>query len=194
MRKFSLKLFLDTIQRLHVTDLLLAPPVALLLAKSDLTLQYDLSSVRLLLCGAAPLRPELSKQLEAVFGNGKVRSRQGWGMTEATMAATLFAPDEFDPSHRGVGYLLPNMEMKIIKGNGQQAGYDEEGEALIRGPNIFKGYHRNPKASQEIWFEDGWLKTGDIVIFDKSGLLTVVDRKKVSDMRQWGPQWTVWRG
>lgn len=103
-------------------------------------------------------------------------------MTEATMAVTLFAPDEFDVSHMGVGYLVPNMEMKILKDDGQLAGYDEEGEALIRGPNIFKGYYRNPGASQET-FESGWLKTGDIVTMDKSGMLKIVDRKKVSKIK-----------
>ncbi|KAF5025560.1 hypothetical protein F66182_2368 [Fusarium sp. NRRL 66182] len=155
-----------------------APPVALMLTKSDLVPQCDLSSVELLLCGAAPLLPELSKKLEAVFRNSKVRSRQGWGMTEATMAVTLFAPDEFDPSHTGVGYLLPNMEMEIVRDDGQRAGYDEEGEAVVRGPNIFKGYYENPGASQEILSEDGWLKTGDIVTMHQTGLLTIVDRKK----------------
>nr|RBQ85984.1 hypothetical protein FVER53263_06598 [Fusarium verticillioides] len=93
------------------------------------------------------------------------------------MAVTLFAPDEFDVSHAGVGYLVPNMQIKILKDDGQMAGYDEEGEALIRGPNAFKGYYRNPEASRKI-LEGGWLKTGDIVTMDKGGLLKIVDRKK----------------
>ncbi|KAF5572125.1 4-coumarate ligase [Fusarium pseudocircinatum] len=177
MRKFGLKLFLDTVQRLRVTDLLIAPPVALMLTKSDLTSQYDLSSVERLLCGAAPLQPEMSKKLEAIF-NGKVHARQGWGMTEATMAVTLFTPDECDASHRGVGYLVPNMELRIVKDDGQVAGYREEGEAQIRGPNVFKGYYKNLEASQDICSEGGWLKTGDIVTMQESGLLTIVDRKK----------------
>ncbi|RBQ77300.1 hypothetical protein FVER14953_06596 [Fusarium verticillioides] len=94
------------------------------------------------------------------------------------MAVTLFAPDEFDVSHAGVGYLVPNMQIKILKDDGQMAGYDEEGEALIGGPNAFKGYYRNPEASREI-LEGGWLKTGDIVTMDKGGLLKIVDRKKL---------------
>ncbi|KAF5540171.1 4-coumarate ligase [Fusarium mexicanum] len=93
------------------------------------------------------------------------------------MAVTLFAPDEFDALHTGVGYLVPNMEIKIVKDDGQLAGYDEEGEALIRGPNTFKGYYRNPEASRDS-LEGGWLKTGDIVMMDKTGLLKIVDRKK----------------
>ncbi|KAG6014089.1 hypothetical protein E4U54_005861 [Claviceps lovelessii] len=178
MRKFNLRLLLATIQRFRVTYLFIAPPVAVMLAKSDLLAQHDLSSVKFLFCGAAPLKPELSKRLEGIFRGGKARTRQGWGMTEATMAVTLFAPDEFDPLHRGVGYLVPNMEMKIIGDNGQSLGYNEEGEALIRGPNIFRGYYKNPGATRQAHSEDGWLKTGDIVTMDESGMLTIVNRKK----------------
>ncbi|EXF79038.1 hypothetical protein CFIO01_05798 [Colletotrichum fioriniae PJ7] len=178
MRKFSLELLLSTIQRFRVTHLLLAPPVVVMLLKSNLLSRYDVSSVRSMFCGAAPLQPELSKRLEEVFSGGKARSRQGWGMSEATMAVTLFAPDEFDPLHKGVGYILPNMQMKIVGDDGREVACNEEGEALIRGPNVFKGYYKNPSASVEAWTKDGWLKTGDIVSIQESGLLTIVDRKK----------------
>ncbi|KAK1688888.1 hypothetical protein BDP55DRAFT_629428 [Colletotrichum godetiae] len=178
MRKFSLELLLSTIQRFRVTHLLLAPPVVVMLLKSNLLLHFDVSSVRSMFCGAAPLQPELSKRLEEVFSGGKARSRQGWGMSEATMAVTLFAPDEFDPLHKGVGYILPNMQMKIVGDDGREVGCNEEGEALIRGPNVFKGYYKNPSASEEAWTKDGWLKTGDIVSIQESGLLTILDRKK----------------
>ncbi|KAG8664419.1 hypothetical protein FPOAC2_13363 [Fusarium poae] len=178
MRKFSLRLLLSTIQRFRVTSLFLAPPVVLMLVESDLLSQYDLSSVELLLCGGAPLQPEQSRKLEAVFGDGRVRSRQGWGMTEATMAVTLFAPDEFDPSHKGVGYLVANMQMKIVADDGSQVGYCEEGEAFVRGPNVFKGYYKNQSASQQAFDWMGWMRTGDIVTIQRSGLVTVVNRKK----------------
>jgi 4-coumarate--CoA ligase len=182
MRKFSLRLLLSTIQRFRVTSLFLAPPVVLMLVESDLLSQYDLSSVELLLCGGAPLQPEQSRKLEAVFGDGRVRSRQGWGMTEATMAVTLFAPDEFDPSHKGVGYLVANMQMKIVADDGSQVGYCEEGEAFVRGPNVFKGYYKNQSASQQAFDWMGWMRTGDIVTIQRSGLVTVVNRKKVATM------------
>ncbi|GKU12909.1 unnamed protein product [Fusarium langsethiae] len=149
-----------------------------MLVESDLLSQYDLSNVELLLCGGAPLQPEQSRKLEAVFGDGRVRSRQGWGMTEATMAVTLFAPDEFDPSHKGVGYLVANMQMKIVADDGSQVGYCEEGEAFVRGPNVFKGYYKNQSASQQAFDGMGWMRTGDIVTIQRSGLVTVVNRKK----------------
>lgn len=100
-------------------------------------------------------------------------------MSEATMAVTLFAPDEFDPSHQSVGYIVPNVQIKIINDEGREVGYDEEGEALVQGPNVFKGYYKNPAATKEAWTDDGWLKTGDIVTIQPNGLLSIVDRKKV---------------
>ncbi|KAF7554278.1 hypothetical protein G7Z17_g3027 [Cylindrodendrum hubeiense] len=169
---------LTTTQDVHCAYVPFYHAIVLMLVKSHLLSSYDVSSIKTLLCGAAPLQPELSAQLETIFSAGKAHTRQGWGMSEATMAVTLFAPDEFDPSHKSVGYIVPNVQIKIINDDGREMGYDEEGEALIQGPNIFKGYYKNPTATKEAWTEDGWLKTGDIVTFQSNGLLTIVDRKK----------------
>jgi 4-coumarate--CoA ligase len=178
MSKFSLALLLQAIQRFRIMYLLLVPPVAVSLIKSPLARQYDISSIKFLLCSAAPLGSDTSKQLEDIFKGNTVRSRQGWGMTEATIAITLFAPDESDPTHSGVGYLVANIQAKIVD-EGKEVGYGEEGEALIRGPNIFKGYYKNPIATEEAWTKDRWPKTGDYVVVQENGLFSVVDRKKV---------------
>ncbi|KAF5250111.1 hypothetical protein FANTH_4664 [Fusarium anthophilum] len=179
MPKFDLKSFLSTIQDFKVTSLVLAPPVASMLVKSPLVSQHDLSSVKFLVCGAAPLQADVEKRLEALFSKTGARSRQGWGMSEATMSISIFGPDEFDPSHGSVGYLVANMQLQIIDDNGKALGYDEEGEAILAGPNVFKGYYKNPTATKEAFTDDGWLKTGDIIKIDKTGLVTIVDRKKV---------------
>ncbi|KAF5578822.1 4-coumarate ligase [Fusarium subglutinans] len=179
MPKFDLKSFLSTIQDFKVTALVLAPPVASMLVKSPLVSQHDLSSVKFLVCGAAPLQADVEKRLEALFSKTGARSRQGWGMSEATMSISIFGPDEFDPSHGSVGYLVANMQLQIIDENGKALGYDEEGEAILAGPNVFRGYYKNPAATKEAFTDDGWLKTGDIIKIDKTGLVTIVDRKKV---------------
>ncbi|KAJ3539513.1 hypothetical protein NM208_g5459 [Fusarium decemcellulare] len=178
MPRFDLKLLLSSIQLFKVTYLLLVPPVVAMLAKNPLVSQYDISSVKFLICGAAPLQRDLELQLEAIFSKSGARSRQGWGMSEATMAVTLFGPDEFDPSHESVGYIVPNMQVKVINEEGETVGYDEEGEAIVRGPNVFKGYYKNPTATKDAFTEDGWLKTGDIVKIGKNGLVSIADRKK----------------
>ncbi|KAM0077344.1 hypothetical protein ACKRZS_010648 [Fusarium odoratissimum] len=179
MPKFDLESFLSTIQNFKVTYLIFAPPVVSMLVKSPLVSKYDLSSVKFLVCGAAPLQADVEKRLEALFSKTGARSRQGWGMSEATMSISIFGPDEFDPSHGSVGYLVSNMQLQIIDENGKALSYDEEGEAILRGPNMFKGYYKNPAATKEAFTDDGWVKTGDIVKIDKTGLVTIVDRKKV---------------
>ncbi|KAM0541236.1 hypothetical protein ACHAPJ_013324 [Fusarium lateritium] len=178
MPRFDLKLLLRSIESFKVTYLLLAPPVVSMLVNSPLVSQFDISSVKFLICGAAPLPRDLEHRLEALFVKSSARSRQGWGMSEATMAVTLLGPDEFDPSHESVGYLVPNMQLKIINEDGQTVDYDQEGEAIIRGPNVFKGYYKNPSATKDSFTKDGWLKTGDIVKISKTGLVSIVDRKK----------------
>ncbi|KAF5988644.1 hypothetical protein FBULB1_1377 [Fusarium bulbicola] len=179
MPKFDLKSFLSTIQDFKVTSLVLAPPVASMLVKSPLVSQHDLTSVKFLVCGAAPLQADVEKRLEALFSKTGARSRQGWGMSEATMSISIFGPDEFDPFHGSVGYLVANMQLQIIDENGKTLGYDEEGEAILAGPNVFNGYYKNTAATKEAFTDDGWLKTGDIIKIDKTGLVTIVDRKKV---------------
>ncbi|KFZ19842.1 hypothetical protein V501_00459 [Pseudogymnoascus sp. VKM F-4519 (FW-2642)] len=176
--EFSLKALLDVIGCFRVTYLLLVPPVAVQLIKSTELSNSDLSSIKLVLCGAAPLGKETSEQLETIFYPNIVRARQGWGMSEATCTVTLFARDEYDPTCAGVGYLAANMEAKIVGDDGKELGYGEKGEALLRGPNIFQGYWKNDAASKEAWTEDGWLKTGDYVVVQKNGMFAVVDRKK----------------
>ncbi|KFY53401.1 hypothetical protein V496_07663 [Pseudogymnoascus sp. VKM F-4515 (FW-2607)] len=178
MSEFSLPALLDVIRRFRVTYLLLVPPVAVQLIKSAELSNSDLSSIDLILCGAAPLGKETSEQLENIFYPNIVRARQGWGMSEATCTVTLFAPDEYDPTCASVGYLAANMEAKIVGDDGEELGYGEKGEALIRGPNIFQGYWKNSTASKEAWTEDGWLKTGDYVVVEPNGMFAVVDRKK----------------
>lgn len=180
MPKFGLVPLLKAIHELKISYLLLVPPVAVVLIKSrQLVLKYDVSSVKFLLCGAAPLGSETATQLETLFHSSGARVRQGYVMTESTMAVTLFAPDEFDPTHEGVGYLVANMEARVINDDGKEVGYDKEGEAVVRGPNVFKGYFKDEKSSREAWTVDGWLKTGDYVVVHPNGLFRVVDRKKV---------------
>ncbi|KAH8660220.1 hypothetical protein BX600DRAFT_482197 [Xylariales sp. PMI_506] len=178
MSKFNLELLLSSIQRFRVTHFLMVPPIAVMLIKTPLLTRYDLSSVKNLLCGGAPLKPDTSAQLESIFSATQARTRQGWGMTEATMAVTLFSPYEFDPSHKSVGHLVPNMEMRVVNSQGHNVGYGKEGEALIRGPNIFKGYYHNEAATRDAWTHDDWLKTGDIIRIQADGMVQIVDRKK----------------
>lgn len=83
-----------------------------------------------------------------------------------------------------MGELLANCEAKIMADDGvTELGRNQRGELWVRGPNVMKGYWRNPQATGETKTEDGWLKTGDIAYVDEGGKFYVVDRKKVLPIR-----------
>jgi len=93
------------------------------------------------------------------------------------MAATWFTLD--DPCKTGVGKLCPNVEAKVVKSDGRAVGYEERGEFWVRGPNVFKGYWRNPIATANTLTPDGWLRSGDVGYIESNGVFYVVDREKV---------------
>ncbi len=179
MPSFTIPRLLEVIAKFRITNLRLVPPVAVQLIKSASVRNVDLSSIQSVACGAAPLGAETALQLESLFKAQNVKMKQGWGMSEATAAVTIFAQDEYDPELDGVGFLLPNMEAKIISDDGNEVGYGMMGEALIRGPNIFMGYWKNKEATRSVLSSDGWLSTGDYVAVKPNGIFTVLDRKKV---------------
>ena len=90
---------------------------------------------------------------------------EGWGMTETSTAATIATPDDF--KFGTIGKPLPGVEVKIA----------DDGEILVKGPNIFKGYYKNDEATSET-LVDGWLHTGDLGDFDEDGYLKITGRKK----------------
>lgn len=96
----------------------------------------------------------------------------------------------FHPSEKSttssVGELVANCEAKIMADDAvTELGRNQRGELWVRGPNVMKGYWRNPQATRETKTEDGWLKTGDIAYVDDEGKFYVVDRKKVVYLYQY---------
>ncbi|KAI9320580.1 hypothetical protein BX666DRAFT_1909283 [Dichotomocladium elegans] len=172
--RFELQMFCELIEKYKVTLVSIVPPVAVALAKHPLVAKYDLSSIRTLGCGAAPLGKEhidaLSKRLPATL-------KQGYGMTETTSGVIAQGPSGGTPG--SIGILGPNMECKIVDEKGNALGDDQEGELLLRGPSIMKGYLNNPEANAETFTEDGWMRTGDICKFDSTVQeFFIVDRLK----------------
>jgi long-chain acyl-CoA synthetase len=111
--------------------------------------------------GAAPINPEILRFFDAAG----VLILEGWGMTETSTAATVARPDAF--KFGKVGRAFAGCEIKIA----------EDGEILVRGPNIFQGYYKNEEATRET-LEGGWLHTGDIGELDEDGYLSITGRKK----------------
>jgi acyl-CoA synthetase (AMP-forming)/AMP-acid ligase II len=178
MPKFDLVAFLQIVQDYKVTLSHAVPPVILALAKEPIVSKYDISSIRVLLCAAAPLGPE--SELEVRQKLKTVNVRQGYGMTEMspTITTVVLKPGERQkPGSAGI--LVPNIIAKIVDpATGKECGVGERGELWVDGPNKMKGYLRNPSATDATIDKDGFLHTGDICYIDEDGDIFIVDRLK----------------
>ena len=177
MPRFDLVEFLEAIQRYEATCLYLVPPIVLALAKHPVVDGYDLSSVRWIMSGAAPLGEETAVACRERIG---CRVFQGYGLTEASPVTHVCFADDIGVDKIGtIGPLVPSTEMKIVDlDSGEPLGPGREGEVWIRGPQVMKGYLGNPAATAATVDEDGWLHTGDVGWADEDGYVTIVDRAK----------------
>jgi acyl-CoA synthetase (AMP-forming)/AMP-acid ligase II len=172
--KFELEAFLAAIERYRVTRIVVAPPIVLALAKHPLVDRYDLSSVRALASGAAPLGGDLARAAARRVG---CRIRQGYGMTET--GAICMAPDRGPDRPESIGPPLPGVQCRIVDAaTGADMPPGQTGELLVRSPAQMPGYLNNEEATAATIDTDGWLHTGDIVRADPDGWLHVVDRVK----------------
>ncbi|KVH88407.1 4-coumarate--CoA ligase 2 isoform X2 [Cynara cardunculus var. scolymus] len=180
MPKFEIRSLLDLIQRYRVTVAAVVPPLVLALAKNPMVGSYDLSSIRVVLSGAAPLGKELEDGLrsrvpQAIFG-------QGYGMTEAGPVLSMsaaFAKQPLATKSGSCGSVVRNAELKVIDLDTHYSlGYNQPGEICIRGPQIMKGYLNDAKSTAATIDEQGWLHTGDIGYVDHDDEVFIVDRVK----------------
>jgi acyl-CoA synthetase (AMP-forming)/AMP-acid ligase II len=188
--RFDLEDFLRTIQDHKITRAFVAPPILVAFAKHPMVDSYDLSSLRSILSGAAPLDEQLALAVEQRLRKGAgtgVTVAQGYGMTELSPVSHT-TPDEgheppgaekYQVPKGSVGYAIPNTECRLVDpATGEDARQGERGELWIRGPQVMKGYLNNEKATSETVDPEGWLHTGDVAVVDDRGVYTVVDRVK----------------
>jgi acyl-CoA synthetase (AMP-forming)/AMP-acid ligase II len=188
--RFDLEDFLRTIQDHKITRAFVAPPILVALAKHPLVDKFDLSSLRSVLSGAAPLDESLALAVEQRLRKGAgtgVTVAQGYGMTELSPVSHT-TPDEgreppggegYQVPKGSVGFAVPNTECRLVDpGTGEDAAQGERGELWIRGPQVMKGYLNNAEATAATVDAEGWLHTGDVAIVDGHGCYTVVDRVK----------------
>jgi 4-coumarate--CoA ligase len=174
LSRFDLEVFLRVLQDWPIALAHIVPPIAVALAKHPIVDRYDLSNVRWLFSGAAPLGPQLTEAVEARLS---VRVRQGYGMTEASPATHYTVPGG-DRAGK-IGPLMPNTEGRIVDPeSGADLGPGQAGEVWVRGPQVMKGYLNNAEATARTVTADGWLRTGDLGIVDDDGYLEIVDRLK----------------
>jgi long-chain acyl-CoA synthetase len=118
-------------------------------------------NIRLAVSGAAPINPEILRFFDAAG----VLVLEGWGMTETSTAATISTPEDFKVGT--IGKPFPGCQVKIA----------DDGEILVKGANVFQGYHKNQEATNET-IVDGWLHTGDLGEIDREGFIKITGRKK----------------
>ncbi|THV49115.1 hypothetical protein BGAL_0211g00100 [Botrytis galanthina] len=181
MKKFDFRNMLEAVQKYKITSLSMVPPIVVMLVKSPLTKQYDLSSVIDMTSGAAPLSGEVIDAAEKLWPNGNVKLTQGWGMTEAT-CSLLGCDTRRDPIPNSVGELNANCHAKIVDPETlEELKQGERGEIWVQAPNIMKGYWNKPSATQETLIDTPsgvWLRTGDIAYVDSQNSFFIVDRMK----------------
>ncbi|WP_424138019.1 AMP-binding protein [Roseomonas chloroacetimidivorans] len=173
--RFDAASALDDIEQRRVTVFPGVPTMWIALQRQPGIERRDLSSLRSISSGGAPLPFEVKQRLQAVTGHFL---GGGWGMTETSPAGTRVTPEA--PQRPGmIGLPLPGIEMRIVALDDPTrvlpAG--ETGEIAIRGPNIFKGYWNRPEETKAA-FRDGFFLTGDVGWMDDGGYITLVDRRK----------------
>lgn len=171
--RFDMEQVLNLIQKYKITQFFAVPPIVLGLAKTPLLDQYDVSSLLKIFSGAAPLGAELAAEAQQRVGCPVV---QGYGMTEISPVSHITPELNSKPGSSGV--TIANTESRIIDKDGNDLGIDEEGELLVRGPQVMIGYLNNITATNDTIDKDGWLHTGDLARIDADGYMTIVDRVK----------------
>ena len=176
MPRWELDGFLDLVERHRVTRAMLVPPIILALARDPRVAGRDLSSLRIIKSGAAPLDAGLARAAAERIGAVIV---QGYGMTEASPVTHVTADRDGMRDPGSIGPLVPNTEARLVElATGRDVDPGEAGELWVRGPQVMRGYLHDPAATAATVDADGWLHTGDVARADAAGWFTIVDRVK----------------
>ncbi|KAI4856052.1 acetyl-CoA synthetase-like protein, partial [Aureobasidium sp. EXF-8846] len=175
MPKFDIEDFCKITQEEKITFSYVAPPVVLLLSKHPVVEKYDLSTIRMMNSGAAPLTKEL---VNAVYDRTKLKVKQGYGLSETSPCTHTQQWDVWQSTVGSVGVLLPNMTAKYMSPEEKEVPVGEVGELWLKGPNIFMGYLNNAEGTANALTSDGYFKTGDVGFQDKDNNFFITDRVK----------------
>lgn len=139
--------------------------------------EFDLSSLRLAVTGAAAVPVEMIRRMRTELSFTTILT--AYGLTESTGVVTMCRPDD-DPEtiSRTSGRAIPDVEVRVVDDDGHEVPRGDAGEIVCRGYNVMPGYYLDPEATAATIDADGWLHTGDVGVMDENGCLTITDRKK----------------
>ncbi|MEU1187170.1 AMP-binding protein [Streptomyces sp. NPDC005859] len=171
--RFTPDTFFDVVERERPTFFSAVPTIYTMLAALPDQVRPDTSSLRFGVCGAAPASAELLTRFEARYGFPLV---EGYGLSEGTCASTI--NPVAGPRRAGtVGLPFPGQEIRIVDADGSEVPPGVDGEVVVRGPNVMRGYLGRPEETAKV-LVDGRLHTGDVGRLDADGYLTLVGRSK----------------
>ncbi|HXH09155.1 MAG TPA: fatty acid--CoA ligase [Alphaproteobacteria bacterium] len=179
---FKPDLALEAIERERVTATLLIPTmINFLINHPDIT-KRDVSSLRIVTYGGAPMPEELVRRATQVL---PCSFCQAYGLTETSPLLTLFpgqeqvlaGPPELTRRLLSCGREVIGVRVRVVNTRGEEVKPGEVGEIIAKGPNIMVGYWNNPQGTAEV-LRDGWLHTGDLATADEEGYIYIVDRQK----------------
>ena len=165
--------FLAAVEEEGITVALTVPTQLLMLLESP-RWGRPLPSLKRFVSGGAPCPASLAARVRAAG----YTFREGYGLTECGPNCFAISDEEAIRRPGSVGWPVPFLEMRLETEDGREAVPDEPGELLLRGPQVFAGYLRNPERTAEVFTADGWLRTGDLARRDADGAFTICGRRK----------------
>ncbi len=171
-RPMSTEMF-EAISKYRPTVFPGVPTLYVAIVNDERSKRYDLSSIDACVCGGAPLPVEVKRDFERLTGG---HLYEGYGLSEAS-PCTHAVPYDGRSRIGSMGLPIQNTEARIVDENGCAVPVGEEGELLVRGPQVMKGYWKRPEETADV-LSDGWLRTGDVARMDADGWFSIVDRKK----------------
>jgi len=183
LKFFSPRAFFSAIQEFRATATMVAPTLAVKLLQSPDRARFDLSALRLLIYGSAPMAPRWIKQLYTELEG--VDIVQGYGLSETAPLVSLFGGDdhraalaaEDEGRLSAAGRPLVGVDLRIVDTSAVEVPTNEPGEVVVRGPNVSPGYFKLPELDRQV-HRDGWFHTGDVGKVDQEGFLYILDRQK----------------
>lgn len=176
MEAFDLDLSLSLAQKHQATLYYAVPPILIQMDGHPNLSAYDVSHLRYIMVGAAPMAPDVAQRVQEKLG---VRVLQGYGLTEASPVTHLNPVDQGKVKLDSVGLGVSNQEQKIVdlETGERELEVGEVGELAVKGPHVMQGYWKSQEETARV-LRDGWLSTGDIARMDAEGYIYIVDRKK----------------